>query len=99
MFDQEKSYIENLKNTFDYVINKESLIIEKLCSILNDLLIFSKNGLMECENSRMKKKEEKKKASVKEEGDKSQTLDPLIRLLQQSNVKLDKFFVEDGVKE
>ncbi len=53
---------------------------------------------MEYENSRMKKKEEKK-ASVKEEGDKSQTLDPLMRLLQQSNVKLDKFFVEDGVKE
>lgn len=36
---------------------------------------------------------------MKEENDKSQTLDPLIRLLQQSNVKLDKFFIKDGVKE
>lgn len=67
MFDREKSYIDNLKNTFDYVISEESEIIKKLCSILKDLFMFSKNGLIECESYRVQKKNEKKKISVKED--------------------------------
>ena len=97
MFDKDKSYIENLKITFDYVINEEADIVGKLCSILNDLLLFSKNGIKEYDGYRIMRKEEKKKVVVKDEEDKetSAKLDPLIRLLQQSNVKLDKFFAKD----
>ncbi len=57
--------------------------------------MFSKNGLIECENYIIKKKQETKYISTKEETEKIQTLDPLIKLLQQSNVKLDKFFAKD----
>ncbi len=64
MFDREKSYIDNLKDTFDYVIEKESQIINKICVILQDLLLFSKKGLTECQVYQ-NEKTEKKKISVR----------------------------------
>lgn len=64
MFNREKSYIDNLKDTFDYVIEKESQIIDKLCVILQDLLLFSKKGLTEYQVYQNEKKE-KKKVSVR----------------------------------
>ena len=53
MFDKEKSYIENLRETFDYVIHEESEIITKLCKILEDLLQFSKHGINKFEEYRI----------------------------------------------
>lgn len=45
MFDFKNSFFENFKITFDYVINEESSIIQKLANILKDLLLFSKKGI------------------------------------------------------
>ena len=97
MYDKDKSYIDNLKDTFDYVIGQESEIINKLCVILQDLLMFSKKGLTECQVYQNEKSGNKKVSARSEEQTKA-NLDPLLRMLQPSNVKIDKFFVKDQIK-
>lgn len=47
MYDSEKSYLENLQSTFEYVMGEECVIMERLAGILKGLLMFAKEGIEE----------------------------------------------------